>query len=29
MRNFAAGGRYEELYRTQFERPGAEPAELA
>ncbi|MFF1968268.1 ABC transporter ATP-binding protein [Streptomyces sp. NPDC058232] len=25
----AAGGRYEELYRTQFERPGAEPAELA
>ncbi|MET7858591.1 ABC transporter ATP-binding protein [Streptomyces sp. NPDC005318] len=22
------GGRYEELYRTQFERPGAEPAEL-
>nr|WTB30159.1 ABC transporter ATP-binding protein/permease [Streptomyces sp. NBC_00830] len=24
----AAGGRYEELYRTQFERPGAEPAEL-
>lgn len=25
----ASGGRYEELYRTQFERPGAEPAELA
>ncbi|MFC8257428.1 ABC transporter ATP-binding protein [Streptomyces sp. NPDC057291] len=25
----AVGGRYEELYRTQFERPGAEPAELA
>jgi ATP-binding cassette subfamily C protein len=25
----AAGGRYEELYRTQFERPGAEAAELA
>ncbi|MFF0287468.1 ABC transporter ATP-binding protein [Streptomyces sp. NPDC005262] len=25
----AAGGRYEELYRTQFERPGAEPAEFA
>ncbi|MFF3958114.1 ABC transporter ATP-binding protein [Streptomyces sp. NPDC001890] len=24
----AAGGRYEELYRTQFENPGAEPAEL-
>ncbi|MEV7955657.1 ABC transporter ATP-binding protein [Streptomyces sp. NPDC058316] len=24
----AAGGRYEELYRTQFESPGAEPAEL-
>ncbi|MFE7239216.1 ABC transporter ATP-binding protein [Streptomyces sp. NPDC057582] len=24
----AAGGRYEELYRTQFERPGAEPAGL-
>ncbi|MFD5058798.1 ABC transporter ATP-binding protein [Streptomyces sp. NPDC058394] len=24
----ASGGRYEELYRTQFERPGAEPAEL-
>ncbi|WP_392669302.1 ABC transporter ATP-binding protein [Streptomyces sp. LN785] len=24
----AARGRYEELYRTQFERPGAEPAEL-
>ncbi|WP_326631545.1 MULTISPECIES: ABC transporter ATP-binding protein [unclassified Streptomyces] len=25
----ASGGRYEELYRTQFERPGAEPAEPA
>ncbi|MFF3785098.1 ABC transporter ATP-binding protein [Streptomyces sp. NPDC001933] len=24
----AAGGRYEELYRTQFENPGAEPAEI-
>ncbi|MEU9622262.1 MULTISPECIES: ABC transporter ATP-binding protein [unclassified Streptomyces] len=24
----AAGGRYEELYRTQFETPGAEPAEV-
>ncbi|MFE7353201.1 ABC transporter ATP-binding protein [Streptomyces sp. NPDC057543] len=24
----AAGGRYEELYRTQFETPGTEPAEL-
>jgi ATP-binding cassette subfamily C protein len=24
----AVGGRYEELYRTQFERPGAEPAGL-
>ncbi|MFF1834013.1 ABC transporter ATP-binding protein [Streptomyces sp. NPDC058231] len=24
----AARGRYEELYRTQFERPGTEPAEL-
>ncbi|MFI6060137.1 ABC transporter ATP-binding protein [Streptomyces sp. NPDC051286] len=24
----AAGGRYEELYRTQFERPGTEPAGL-
>ncbi|MFJ9681332.1 ABC transporter ATP-binding protein [Streptomyces sp. NPDC101194] len=24
----AAGGRYEELYRTQFESPGTEPAEL-
>ncbi|MFI5747543.1 ABC transporter ATP-binding protein [Streptomyces sp. NPDC051644] len=24
----AAGGRYEELYRTQFEHPGTEPAEL-
>ncbi|MEU6015915.1 ABC transporter ATP-binding protein [Streptomyces sp. NPDC047515] len=24
----AAGGRYEELYRTQFESPGTEPAEI-
>ncbi|WP_327366485.1 ABC transporter ATP-binding protein [Streptomyces sp. NBC_01217] len=25
----ASGGRYEELYRTQFENPGTQPAELA